>query len=49
MTNPRDADYMEIIPKILEYTGPRDLSQYFIKEYTAMRVLITDMGMKKKL
>ena len=38
-----DVDYMEIIPKFLEYTGKKELSQYFVKKYTIRKKKIKDM------
>ena len=44
----RDVNYMEILPNILEYTGPRDLSQYFVKEYRMKRKSMKYMGKEQK-
>ena len=44
----RDVNYMEILPDILEYTGPRDLSQYFVKEYRMIRNSMKYMGKEQK-
>ena len=40
----RDVYYLEIIPKLLEYTGPKDLSQYFVKEYKYKTKIVKEMG-----
>ena len=39
---------MEILPKLLEYTGPKDLSQYFVKEYRMKKLWTTYMSTKQK-
>ena len=44
----RDVNYMEILPDILEYTGPSDLSQYFVKEYRMIRNSMKYMGKEQK-
>ena len=43
----KDVNYMEIIPKLLEYTGPKDLSQYYVKEFRMKKVLMRYMKKKQ--
>ena len=43
-----DVKYMELVPDILSYTGPMDLSLYFIKDYTIQSTNISDMDTTQK-
>ena len=43
-----DAAYMELVPTLLGYTGPRDLSQYYIKGYSMKSANIKDRGTVQK-